>query len=228
MGHRPPVAISRSLVEPLESRQLLSGTVAPASHFTLTPIPITAEVNDTFSGQVARISNFNGKATDLRVVIHWGDGSKESLGTVQSDDNGGFSVFGEHKYTKAGHNNAIIAVAHHGGVRTTADVFTDKDGGTSLVEKTGKSFTAPLGTFDFSNVDFALNATITWGDGTTSAGTVERTALDDYRVIGTHTYAKAGTFKATVSVTSQLAGNPNSQPHPVTQFVTTIVVKGHA
>lgn len=54
----------------------------------------------------------------------------------------------------------------------------------------------------------AVTATITWGDGTSGAGTVTGTAATGttlnslYTVQGTHTYAKPGTYQATVTVSA--------------------------
>jgi hexosaminidase len=55
----------------------------------------------------------------------------------------------------------------------------------------------------------SVTATVTWGDGTSSAGTVTGTAptatTDDslYAVGGVHTYAVPGTYQATVTVSAQ-------------------------
>jgi hexosaminidase len=54
----------------------------------------------------------------------------------------------------------------------------------------------------------AVTAAISWGDGTSSAGTVAGTAPTAttvnslYTVAGTHTYAKPGTYQATVTVSA--------------------------
>src|SRR5260221_14631462 len=48
-------------------------------------------------------------------------------------------------------------------------------------------------------------ATITWGDGTTSAGTIVTNAGGGFDVQGSHTYAEEGTFNA-MNVTVNDAG----------------------
>lgn len=45
-------------------------------------------------------------------------------------------------------------------------------------------------------------ATITWGDGSTSAGTITAGDLGSYTVRGTHTWAKPGYYQPTVTVTT--------------------------
>src|SRR5262249_34251780 len=44
-------------------------------------------------------------------------------------------------------------------------------------------------------------ATINWGDGTTSVGTVTAGANGTFSVFGSHTYSSQGTFMANVSIT---------------------------
>jgi hypothetical protein len=51
----------------------------------------------------------------------------------------------------------------------------------------------------------AFNATINWGDGTTSAGTIIQSGTT-YAVTGSHTYAKSGSHTITVSVTEAGTG----------------------
>ncbi len=57
----------------------------------------------------------------------------------------------------------------------------------------------------FTGVDptGSYSATITWGDGTTAAGTVTATGPGAYSVSGSHTYAEEGAETATVQVTDQ-------------------------
>ncbi len=71
------------------------------------------------------------------------------------------------------------------------------------------SFTTPVATFTDSYpgapvTNFA--ATITWGDGTTSAGTISVSG-STYTVSGTHTYAADDTYPVGVSITSIAGGS---------------------
>ena len=47
-----------------------------------------------------------------------------------------------------------------------------------------------------------LSATITWGDGRSTAGTVTVAADGSYSVTGSHTYAEEGSFPLTVAVSA--------------------------
>jgi hypothetical protein len=67
----------------------------------------------------------------------------------------------------------------------------------------GKSFSGTAGTFSTSNVNphaSDFTATINWGDGTTSNGTVVLNSGSSFKVNGTHTYAEEGTFNVSVSI----------------------------
>jgi len=100
-------------------------------------------------------------------------------------------------------------------IDSTANVTPDTDDtGVTLNEVVNKSFTASLGTFDYpgilpvtgtSTVLPLLEATITWGDGSTSTGKVVAVTgkPGEYSVVGTHTYTKTGKYTAKVVVTSR-------------------------
>src|SRR6516165_9715720 len=62
---------------------------------------------------------------------------------------------------------------------------------------------APIATFGDTNASDAASdftATITWGDGTTTIGTVSG-ANGSFAVAGTHTYADEGSFASSVEIT---------------------------
>jgi hypothetical protein len=91
--------------------------------------------------------------------------------------------------------------------------------GLTFQEKPGVQFTADLGTFTTLAPGANLKATINWGDGTTSAGTIKAdgvAGLDEiiFEVDGTHTYKTAGTFAITATVI---------KPGPVPTTIETLV-----
>lgn len=59
---------------------------------------------------------------------------------------------------------------------------------------------------EFSDTSAQCLATIDWGDGTTSAGTVQANPGGWYDVIGTHTYTDPGTYTLSITITDP-AGN---------------------
>ena len=78
--------------------------------------------------------------------------------------------------------------------------LTALGGSFSATEDT--SFTGPVAAFDAAAsgaVAANFTATIDWGDGTTSAGTVTATGNGGFLVLGNHTYTEEGTEKVTVT-----------------------------
>ncbi len=87
-------------------------------------------------------------------------------------------------------------------------------------QTTGVSFTAPVATFTDSYAAPPLSdfsASISWGDSTSSAGTIGRssTAPYTYTVTGAHSYGTHGTYPVEVSISS-VAGGSASVPGSVT------------
>ncbi len=75
------------------------------------------------------------------------------------------------------------------------------NGDTFQVEE-GTTFIANIGSFkDTLGSTSDYTADINWGDGTVSAGIVSATTGGDFAVIGTHEYAKSGTYTISVPVT---------------------------
>jgi predicted alpha-1,2-mannosidase len=74
---------------------------------------------------------------------------------------------------------------------------------TALTGRTGSSFSATLGTFVAAKKSTAsdYSASVDWGDGSTSAGTLTAGQLNSYAVHGSHSYAKPGYYRVAVSVT---------------------------
>ncbi len=75
-------------------------------------------------------------------------------------------------------------------------------------QTTGVSFTAPVATFtdSYSGAPPAdFSATILWGDGTSSSGTISQSGTT-YTVTGTQTYASNGDYTAVVNISS-IAGS---------------------
>ena len=72
-----------------------------------------------------------------------------------------------------------------------------------FVAGSGMAFTGTVASFTDAN-PFAqpgdFTASIDWGDGVVSAGTVEANASGGFNVVGTHTYASEDTFPVTVNI----------------------------
>ena len=213
-----------------------------------TGVTVHAEATDPFTAKLAKLSStISGPLSTLSGSIDWGDGKSTSRATFKRASDGSISIYGAHTYAKTGTYHIDITVMRGpvldpprpvpqfiillGHIKTTAKIKADDDGGVSITETARKKFTAKVGSFDFQTLDIVLaGTTIDWGDGHASAGTLNHAGslLDgEYDVIGTHTYAKAGTYKVHVIVHTKLAGS-SKVTGTAADFFSTIKVMGAA
>jgi uncharacterized repeat protein (TIGR01451 family) len=154
--------------------------------------------------------------SDFTVTINWGDGTT-SAGTV-SGSAGIYTMSGAHTYGDEGSFAITAAVAEPNvpgssvllgeGTATVAEADALTGAGTTISAVQGQSFSGTVGTFTDSNTAAAVGdfaATIDWGDGTTTAGTVSGSA-GSFTVGGTHTYASAGSFTVTTVLADDAPG----------------------
>ena len=190
---------------------------------TPTGTPVAATEGMSLSVQVATFTDANPKAplSDFTgagaVTIDWGDGS-QSPGTVSQPGGIGttFLVFGTHTYADEGSKSIVVTITDKGSATATANTtatVTDAPLSISVAPikvVTGIAFSGQVATFldanrsappgDFNGLG---GASINWGDGTTTAGTVTQPGGigTTFIVSGMHTYATADThiFKVTVT-----------------------------
>jgi hypothetical protein len=173
---------------------------------------VSATEGRAFTGQVATFTDAdtNATAADYSALISWGDGSS-SAGTV-TGGSGSFVVSGTHTYAEEGSPQVMVTITDvdnasnsataqsTAGVTDAALTASPACAATSLQSYHGPTATftdaaSPSGTLsDFS-------ASINWGDGSASAGTVSGSNGGPYAVSGSHTYATTGTFTITTSIT---------------------------
>jgi hypothetical protein len=145
---------------------------------------------------------------DFSADIDWGDGTS-ATGTITLDASTGvFTVKGSHTFAEEGTDN-ISGTIHHqmasaAPVNSTADVADANltAQGTSLTTEEGVAVNGTVVTFTDANPGGTLSdftASIDWGDGTTTPGTVAGSG-GDFSVTGSHTYAEDGNFTASVTV----------------------------
>jgi uncharacterized protein (TIGR03118 family) len=186
-------------------------SVSEGDALTGTGLTFTAtESPNSFTGNVATFTDTrtNAPATDFMATIDWGDGTV-TAGTVSGATGGPFTVSGTHTYTEDGTFHPIVTLADDApGSATAAATATANVGeanlgivGVSISTTEGQNFS---GTVAFASdpgstdAGSAFSATINWGDGTTTAGTVSGSA-GSYTISGSHSYADEGTFTATVT-----------------------------
>jgi hypothetical protein len=186
----------------------LVGTMVLASATEATALANTTTVA-TFTDSVN-----SDTASDFTATVDWGDGVT-TTGTVVGS-NGSFTVEGGHTYADEGSDPAVVTLTHtadnamataSGSVAVAeADVLTGH--GTTFRPKANQPFTGVVATFsdtDTANVSGDFTATINWGDGTTTAGTVSG-GSGTFTVSGTHTYAHAGHENVTVKLNDDAPG----------------------
>jgi hypothetical protein len=147
--------------------------------------------------------------SDFAASISWGDGGT-STGTVSASGTG-FAVSGGHTYSEEGSYQVTVtiteiadasnaAVAHS--VATVGDASISASPAceaTSLHSYNGRvaTFSDAAGAYG-SAADFS--ATIHWGDGTSTAGTISALGGGAYAVGGVHSYATLGRFTIATSI----------------------------
>ncbi len=161
-------------------------------------------LSNTLVGTFTDANNYATSPADFQVVIDWGDGTT-SAGTV-SYASGTFSVRGTHSYNNAGTFTITVTVESSSGAAT---VLTSTATISGTVAATALPVTATQGT-STGSVPFAsftasdhgpFSATIDWGDGHQSSGTVTVNNSGGYTVSGSTTYALSGdSFPITVRI----------------------------
>jgi hypothetical protein len=172
-------------------------------------------------------------------TIDWGDGTTSPGGVSQGSTTllgaCNYTVKASHTYAEAGSYTYSVTVGGPDGtLNTGARTATIADAplsaaGIDFSATKGTSFTTTVATFGDANslarpADFS--ATISWGDGSTAAGTV--TAVPGgFAVAGTHTYAATGAIRFTVAIhdigggqisaaaTASVLATPTVTPPPV-------------
>ncbi|HLJ94596.1 MAG TPA: hypothetical protein VKU02_15525, partial [Gemmataceae bacterium] len=176
--------------------------------FTVTEAPILAKGAFTFSGPsltnvtVATFTDTGGPEFpfDYSALINWGDGTTSS-GTISGpDQNGVFSVISSHTYNTLNPYMISVTITHETAPPVTVTDFVNTmspTGGFVITGVEGQplnnvivaTFTSPTPNIQAGN----FSASINWGDGTTSPGTI--TGPDQngvFTVTGSHTYKEEG------------------------------------
>jgi hypothetical protein len=171
-----------------------------------TGVSLTEIQGVAFTEVVASFTDANllGAVTDFKAIISWGDGTS-SNGTVSPNGAGSFSVVASHTYTLGGSFSVTVQIFDAGGASATANSSVKVIGmtatGTTLNAIEGQSFAAVVANFSDAYPNLTakdFSAVITWGDGTTSAGSIAANNNGGYSVTGTHTYATEGSAAITV------------------------------
>ena len=159
-------------------------------------------------------SNLSDTVSAFTASIDWGDGT--TTAGVVTGSNGSFTVLGGHTYADEGSDLVTATItrsADHtqislAGTVTVADHDVLTPHGVTINASSNQPFTGTVATFsDIDTIsgagDFA--ATIDWGDGTATVGTVTG-GNGAFTVSGTHVYTAAGQDAVTVTLSEAAPG----------------------
>jgi hypothetical protein len=212
------------------SRTITTATVADAG-LTITSVthPAAAEGIGTGTVTVATFTDAAGvysDINDLNATITWADGSTSAGTVVATSTPGSYAVTGSHTYAEEilTPMNFTVTVKDSGGssASTTISTATVADAGLNVTSVTHPTAAEGIGTGTVTVATFTdaagvysdindLNATITWADGSTSAGTVVATGTPGgYAVTGSHTYAEEITTAHNFTVTVKDSGGSSA------------------
>jgi hypothetical protein len=212
--HTVHVAITDSDVSSASTDSTAVIAAAPISGFAYR---IGSNEGGMFSGilGVFHDTNLFAVATDFEAKIIWGDGSQTDSKTstdaqITNNGDGEFVLSGQHSYQVGVYQTKVnlyeIAATSDNIVNGTATVVDAPLSGTAspLVVTEGKTVQAVVATFTDANpsAQFSdFDATISWGDGVVTTGTVSAAKDSGFQVTGSHAYAIVGTYAVNVLIT---------------------------
>jgi hypothetical protein len=180
----------------------VTGTTISGSQGTPLNNVQVATFTDTYTGHP--------DGSDFTATIDWGDGTGPTLGTI-SGSGGSFTVDGSHTYANPGNDTITVSVVDDGGTATAEGTSTATIAARTLTgqmvlaaatENTALASNTVVATFtDSVSSDMAgdFAATIDWGDGNTTTGTVVG-SNGSFTVEGGHTYGDEGSDPAVVTL----------------------------
>jgi hypothetical protein len=193
-----------------------TGTITEADTLSGSPLVFSAAAGTSFTGPVATFSDTltSNVPSDFTATINWGDATT-TAGTI-SGGGGSFQVSGTHTYAGTGTFSVVVTLSDDAPGTATAQVTSTAHVGTSALSVTASSFTiaenaafnGTVASFTDSNKALtaaSFTATIAWGDGTQTAGTVAGSG-GSFTVSGVHTYADEQTATFTVTVSENAPG----------------------
>lgn len=196
---------------------------------------ISATEGKSFSGPVATFTDPdpNATASEYSATIDWGDGSSSPADgqavTVSGPTGGPFAVNGTHTYAQEGTDTVTVTITDVDTPSNTATTTSMATVGDAALAATcaapavsPMSFTGPTANLTDANSfgttsDFI--ATISWGDASSSFGTVTGPMGGPFVVSGSHTYAAPGPYTITTAINDD-GGSTATTSCQVTVFAT--------
>jgi hypothetical protein len=205
-----------------------AATVGDAALTLGAPLSLTYLQNQPSGGRLVGTftdANPSGKVSDFTATIDWGDLTPATQGVIAliggSASGAVLGIYGDHTYAASGTDMIKVSVSDAGGssiaptvsatatvapALTSPDVITVTALPAAATEGMSTATGKVVATFIDRNGPQPIGnyaATIDWGDGTTSPGTVASLGGGQFSVQApAHTFAKVGTSVVTVSVTA--------------------------
>jgi hypothetical protein len=215
---------------------LLSATAINLTGAEGTAIPAGTALStftDADPGEVAHET-----AGDYSATIDWGDGTTGDPVTITGPTSGGvYTVKNANPHTYAeglnSYNLAVVVTDVAGGNTATANPTANisdyaisaapiSSTGNPIQALEGQAFSGPVATFTDSDPASEgaghYQATIDWGDSSTSAGVISGSG-SSYTVSGTHTWLEEVIHQLPISVTITDIGGAVVTPSPVVSHV---------
>jgi hypothetical protein len=203
----------------------VQGVVPIADQLSVRATNIATAEGASISGPIATFTDSNTAQTAgaFTATVTWGDG--HATGGTVSGGAGSFSITATHVYAEEGSYAISVLVqqvpsgshASAGGTATIADAALTATGMRPSTSKTVHTVVATFSDADPGGAAADYTASIRWGDGTTTTGTIAPSGTG-FSVTGSHTYRRSGTFTIAVAITD--AGGAH------TSATTTLVVRG--
>jgi hypothetical protein len=198
----------------MQGTLLVAGTYGRGVWATSIPAGMAQGTEATpAAGTVVQFTDQTGAPLgNYTAAINWGDGSAVDFTSGQFSESGTtVSVTGSHTFAAPGLYTVTVQIDKHDGtapitLQTTIDVADapltanpqnfGAAANTALTNQLVATFSDanPVG----DNTDYV--ATIDWGDGTTSAGSITANPDGTFNVVGSHTYLDAGSFPVSVEI----------------------------
>ena len=216
-----PVMVTLSDDPPGTATATVTSTAQVSNGLAVAASGFSTPEGAAFNGTVATFSDADTSQTAaaFAVTVDWGDGTS-SAGTV-TGGSGSFTVDGQHTYADEGSFTFTVTVTETrpGGATASSSAtatVTEADGlagsPVTINPVAGSPFTGTVATFTDTytgNVAGDFVATIDWGDGVTTSGTVSGGG-GSFTVSGTHTYASAGSFPVVVTLSDDAPGTASA------------------
>ena len=187
-------------------------SVSPDPPMYANGISVQATEGQAYAGTVATFTDMDptGKASEYAATIDWGDGTASMVGATGADAaTSGFDVSGSHTYAEEGTYTITVSVSDidtalfNTSVATSTVTVADAPLAASGRQANSTDpFNGAVAQFTDANPNGTLSdysATIDWGDGVSSAGSIAQSGAA-FDVTGTHTYAELGPHTVTTRV----------------------------